>query len=150
MDAERIQSFVRALSLDSRRARFFSPIRELSPAQLELMTQMAFPAAVGLVAESADATRQLLGIAQYASDDEGPEFAVVVADAWQGRGLGGRLVRQLVELAGVAGFAFLRGFVLGGNAPMIGLAKSLGFTVAPDSDPMLVRVLKPLPRAMAG
>lgn len=148
-DGERIQSFVRALSLESRRARFFSPVRELSHAQLERMTQMAFPAAVGLVAERADATRELLAVAQYACDDEGPEFAVVVADAWQGRGLGARLVRQLVEIAGVAGFAVLRGFVLGSNAAMIGLARSMGFRVAADRDPRLVRIVKSLRRVAA-
>ena len=148
-DGERIQAFVRGLSLESRRARFFSPIRELSSEQLERMTQMAYPEAVGLVAETADATRQLVGIAQYASDDEGPEFAVVVADAWQARGVGRRLVRQLVALAGVAGFAALRGFVLGSNAAMLALARSIGFTVVPDRDPTLVRVSKVLPRAIA-
>ena len=148
-DGERIQAFVRGLSLESRRARFFSPIRELSSEQLERMTQLAFPETVGLVAETADATRQLVGIAQYASDDEGPEFAVVVADAWQARGIGRRLVRQIVALAGVAGFAVLRGFVLGSNAAMLTLARSIGFTLVPDRDPTLVRVSKVLPRAIA-
>jgi acetyltransferase len=148
-DGERIQAFVRGLSVESRRARFFSPIRELSSEQLERMTQLAFPETVGLVAETADATRQLVGIAQYASDDEGPEFAVVVADAWQARGVGRRLVRQIVALAGVAGFAVLRGFVLGSNAAMLTLARSIGFTVVPDRDPTLVRVSKVLPRAIA-
>jgi acetyltransferase len=146
-DSERIQKFVRGLSLESRRARFFSPIRELTPDQLERMTHIAFPEAVALVAESVDAKPEVLGIAQYASDDEGPEFAVVVADAWQRRGIGRWLVRQVVALAGVAGFPVLRGFVLVGNASMLALARSLGFELSADSDPELVRVVRRLPRA---
>ena len=149
-DGDRIQAMVRALSLESRRARFFAPVRELSPAQLERMTQLVFPGVVGIVAETADARRDLIGIAQYAADEDGPEFAVVVADAWQGRGVGRRLVGQLAALAGVAGFAVLRGFVLKSNAAMVGLAKSLGFLVSGDSDPSLYRVAKPLSRLRAG
>jgi acetyltransferase len=149
-DGERIQALVRSLSLESRRARFFAPVRELSREQLERMTELAFPGAVGIVAETVDARRDLLAIAQYAADEDGPEFAVVVADAWQGRGVGRRLVGQLAALAGVAGFAVLRGFVLRSNAAMIGLARSLGFTVSGDSDPELYRLAKPLARARAG
>jgi acetyltransferase len=149
-DAERIQALVRSLSLESRRARFFAPVRELSRTQLERMTELAFPGAVGIVAETVDARRDLLAIAQYAADGDGPEFAVVVADAWQGRGVGRRLVAQLAALAGVAGFAVLRGFVLRSNAAMIGLARALGFSVSADGDPALYRLVKPLDRARAG
>jgi len=150
-DGDRIQRLVRALSLESRRARFFSAIRELSRAQLERMTHMAFPATVALVAESrGPAKSDILAIAQYACDEEGPEFAVVVADSWQQCGIGGRLVRQLVALASVAGFSVLHGTVLASNTTMLALAKSLGFTLAADRDPTLVRVVKRLARARSG
>ncbi|MCU0804822.1 MAG: GNAT family N-acetyltransferase [Burkholderiales bacterium] len=149
-DGDRIQALVRSLSIESRRARFFAPVRELSRTQLERMTELAFPGTVGIVAETADARREMLAIAQYAADEDGPEFAVVVADAWHGRGVGRRLVGQLAALAGAAGFAVLRGFVLRSNAAMIGLARSLGFAVSADGDPALYRLVKPLGRARSG
>ena len=147
-DGDRIQQLVRRLSLESRRARFFSPIRELSPEQLERMTRMAFPEAVALVAESpGPGEPTIVATAQYACDEDGPEFAVLVDDSWHGRGIGRRLVRQLLAVAGIAGFPVLRGFVLASNAAMLALARSLGFALSADRDPTLVRVEKPLVRA---
>ncbi len=62
------------------------------------------------------------------------EFAVVVADAWQGRGLGHALMRMLVGCARRRGFRRLVGNVLAANAPMLALVARLGFESRPDPD----------------
>jgi acetyltransferase len=80
-------------------------------------------------------------MAQYALDDPASaEFALVVADAWQGQGLGRRLLERLLERAAEAGVRKLNGFVLADNAPMRALAARFGFDCTPDRDPELVRV----------
>ncbi|HUP07289.1 MAG TPA: GNAT family protein [Caldimonas sp.] len=55
------------------------------------------------------------------------EFAVLVEDRWQRRGLGERAVRSLVEAACRAGLRRLRGDVLRTNAAMLALMKRCGF-----------------------
>ena len=85
-DAETIQEFVRRLSVTSRRLRFFSPIRDLTPAMLVYLTESAGGGQV-LLAEAHDGeTWCVVALAQYAlGDDDGTcELAFVVADAWQG------------------------------------------------------------------
>ena len=140
-DAPRVQEFVRRLSLESRRMRFFSPINELSPLQLERATSGGGPEDVNLGAF--DAAGRIVGLAQYSVDDDASaEFGVVVDDALQRSGLGTRLIGRLLERARERGLAALSGVVLGDNWPMLSLAAKLGFELSEDADPTLMRVEK--------
>jgi acetyltransferase len=142
-DAPLVQAFVRRLSAESRRRRFFAPINELAPGQLERVTSGAGPNDLNLGAF--DAAGRIVGLAQYAAEDgESAEFGVVVDDALQRSGLGTRLMRRLLETARKRGLAALNGFVLYDNRPMLGLAAKLGFDFAADRDPALTRVELPL------
>jgi len=147
-DAEAIQAFVRGLSDDARRRRFFSPIRELHPDALKRMTEVDHAREEVLLAVVHEAAREtVVGIAQYAVQADGPacEFAVVVADGWQGHGLGRRLTERLLDAARRAGIARAEGDVLPANRPMVGLARAMGFDLAhsPD-DPTVLRIARPL------
>jgi acetyltransferase len=139
-DAERVQDFVRRLSPQSRRERYFSAIRELTPRQLERTTQPHDPRDLSLGAFHADA---LIGVAEYAAG----EFGVAVADEWQGSGLGRELLRRLVAHAEHQSAPALHGLVNAGNRAMLRLAASFGFRSARDADPDLVRVELPLSHA---
>jgi len=82
----------------------------------------------------------LIGVARYVRDKADPsaEFAIVVADSWQGRGIGGRLLAKLAEVARRRGLKRLYGEILATNRPMLGLVRKLGFTLARHAhDPTL-------------
>lgn len=145
-DAEAVQRFVRALSPAARRRRFFGAIAELSPAQLDRLTVVRDPRDASLVALSAHAGEpRIVAMAQYAADDSpAAEFALVVADDWQGQGLGARLLGMLVARAAEAGLRAMTGSVLVENGPMLALAATLGFTVSPGADRHVVSVARPL------
>jgi acetyltransferase len=84
----------------------------------------------------------LIGVARYVRDNADPsaEFALVVADSWQGRGIGGRLLAKLAEVARRRGLERLHGEILAINRPMLGLVRKLGFTLARhEHDPTLTR-----------
>lgn len=146
-DAPSVQAFVRMLSPLARRRRFLGALSELSPAQLDRLVRPHDPRDLSLVAVSArPAGGHVVAMAQYALDDaSSAEFALVVGDAWQGQGLGERLLERLLARAAGAGVHRMGGFVLAGNAPMLALAAKLGFDCAPDRDPELVRIEKRLP-----
>jgi acetyltransferase len=62
------------------------------------------------------------------------EFAIVLSDDWQGRGLGRRLLGELIAAAQRGGVRRLYGTTLLENAAMIALAQSLSFVVTNDPD----------------
>ncbi|MGA2028385.1 MAG: GNAT family N-acetyltransferase [Syntrophobacteraceae bacterium] len=57
------------------------------------------------------------------------EFAVIVADRWQGTGLGMKLMERVIEIARENGVKTLSGDVLAENGRMLGLVKKMGFNI---------------------
>jgi len=147
-DREPLQQFVRSLAPESRRTRFFSPIRELPDALLDAMTHPVDARESVLVATDGNAVApRIVAMAQYASSDTGPdcEVAVVVADEVQGQGLGARMMERLVAIARRAGFRRAIGDVLRNNRAMLTLARRSGFEIQRHpGDPDLTRIVRPL------
>ena len=145
-DVSAAQRFVRGLSERSRRNRFFAPVRELLPDQLDRLTRWRPPGELVLVGETAEgAGSRIVAMAQYAvCEGCDAEFAVVVDDAWQRQGLGITLLGELAEQAGRAGLAALVGFVLADNWPMLELLARLDCELVADRDPYLIRAVKRL------
>jgi RimJ/RimL family protein N-acetyltransferase len=94
---------------------------------------------VALVAVDGDADgagQRIVGGGRFAwtpGKDIG-EFAVTIADDWQGIGLARHIMETLISLARARGLRRLEGYVLPDNTGMRGLAGRLGFadTVCPD------------------
>jgi acetyltransferase len=86
-----------------------------------------------------------IGVARVAVDPDGDsgEFAIVVADAWQNRGVGKRLMCELLRAARALGLKEVWGDILASNRRMSALMASLGFTMrASPDDPLLWRAVK--------
>ena len=64
----------------------------------------------------------------------GAEFAVSVAEPWQGKRLASRMLRQAACRAAAAGVRRMVGETLATNEQMLPLARKAGFTVAPSPD----------------
>jgi len=130
LDAPAEQAFVRALSPHSRLRRFHFGLRELPPPLLRAMTEVDHDSHVAIVAEAFDDADEatIVADARYVrSDDQREaEFAIAVADAWQGVGLGRVLMARLACHAERHGVRRMVGDVLPGNAPMFAIAASLG------------------------
>jgi acetyltransferase len=140
-----IDEFVRALSPASRQRRFHAGIRELPPSWLERMTHPDACHELALVAiASLDGRELCVGEARYVLGDDldnEREFALAVADDWQGRGIGRTLLHSLGRHAARHGVGQLVGDVLRDNLPMIELARGLGYAVRHHpADARLLRV----------
>ncbi|MDD5175568.1 MAG: bifunctional acetate--CoA ligase family protein/GNAT family N-acetyltransferase [Sterolibacterium sp.] len=143
-DASLVQEFVKGLSPESKYLRFMNTIRELSQSQLARLTQMDYDREMAFVATvQQDDREQEIGVARYAinPDGESCEFAIVVADAWQGKGLARRLMGELVEAAkNHDGLKYMYGEFLAENRRMLRFVTDLGFVLcAHPEDPGLKR-----------
>ena len=143
-DSEIEQSFVRGLSDESRYNRFMDTLRELSPRLLAHFTRVDYDRQMALIAVTGkDGGEIQVGVARYVADDDRmrAEFAIVIADGWQHKGLGTRLMQALMAAARGAGIRLLHGTVLASNHKMLRLMAQLGFSAQFDGqDPRVKRV----------
>ncbi|HEY9198438.1 MAG TPA: bifunctional acetate--CoA ligase family protein/GNAT family N-acetyltransferase [Gammaproteobacteria bacterium] len=147
-DAQIEQAFVRGLSAQTKYFRFMQSLQELSREELIRLTQIDYHRELALIATvHENGTEVEIGVTRYAMNPDGEscEFALVVADAWQQRGIGSRLMQALMEAARSRGFRTMEGEVLASNQPMLALVRDLGFNVrtSPD-DPAVKRVSRAL------
>ncbi|MGH8766972.1 MAG: GNAT family N-acetyltransferase [Burkholderiales bacterium] len=142
------QDFVHNLSDESRYFRFFNAVRDLSETALTRFTQVNYEREMALIAVISENGRETeIGVARYAINPDGTscEFAIVVADAWQRKGIGSKLMHSLMDAAGSRGLETMEGRVLAGNTRMLALMDALGFTIdASAGDPSLRHVVKNL------
>jgi acetyltransferase len=125
------RDFVVGLSAGTRYQRLLSG-RQLLPDELRRLTDIDYRCELALVALAGEAgENRIVGVARYVRDDgieaPGCDFALVVADAWQGRGVGELLLRRLLDAAVDDGIRVVAGITLSTNTGMLKLAKRLGF-----------------------
>ncbi|MFN0298863.1 MAG: GNAT family N-acetyltransferase, partial [Burkholderiales bacterium] len=136
-DARMELAFVEGLSDQSRYYRFFSAQNTLSPKMLARLTQVDYDHELALIAlHNGAGGDEMVGVARYMplADGKSCEFAVTVADALHGRGLGTLLMRRLVDAACDSGFETMVGEILAGNEKMLRLARALGFKGEPHPE----------------
>ena len=125
-DAERDRRFFGGLSERSRYQRFMNYLSELPAPMLARFTQIDYDRELALVVLD---DGEIVAVGRYAPNADGrtAEFALVVGDAWQGKGLGRALLERLVTAARDAGYEALYGHILEANRDMLELARHLGF-----------------------
>lgn len=116
-DADRLLRFHHTLSPETTRWRFFTFHPELSTDELHRFTNVDHRNREALVAIVDD---EIVGVARWDRlDDRRAEVAFVIADAWQGRGLGGALFGALAVHARRAGVDHFVAETLGDNQRML-------------------------------
>jgi acetyltransferase len=105
--------------------------RQLSSGELRRFTSIDTTREVALIAVVNDAggPRQV-GAARCVDDGarRSAEFAIVLSDDWQRRGLGVVLLSALIDAARLHGVRRLEAITLAENRGMLNLARKLGFT----------------------
>lgn len=125
-DEALLDGFVRRLSREDVRMRFFGPLRELSHEMAARLTQIDYDREMAFLLLDGD---MLLGVGRLAADPgfEQAEFALVVASDRQGRGYGTLLLTHVLHYAKSRGIKRVTGHVLRENDKMLALVKRLGF-----------------------
>jgi GNAT superfamily N-acetyltransferase len=126
-DRERLCDLWDRLSPATRMRRFNSAVPCPGPALLDAMLDVDGRDRAALAAVDGD---DIVAVARYAAGpgERTAEVAIVVADDWQRRGLGTRLLTELFGLAARNGFEELWGTTGLANEPLLRLV----YDVAPD------------------
>ena len=132
-DLELERQFVSRLSPATGYQRLMSA-RTPSLDELKRFTDIDPTREMALIATTmVDGRERQIGAARYVKSEAVPgeaEFAIVLADAWQRRGLGRKLLAALLHAARRDGVRRAVATTLSTNEPMLALARKLGFTLA--------------------
>jgi acetate---CoA ligase (ADP-forming) len=124
-------------SIESRRARFLGTFN-LDESNVHRFTDLDPDLQYGIVATRGRGEKEkIIGVARYERDPEQrehAEFAALIEDRYQGRGIGTALVRQVAQAAADAGVRTLTGDILSDNVRMLNLVRELGLEYHSDRD----------------
>lgn len=136
-DAAIERSFVSGLSERTRYNRLLGGAMKITDAYIRSLIEIDWSRDIALAAITMlDNAEVIIGVGRYVldADDRSCEFALVIADAWQGRGIGHRMLEKLLAVARARGLKVMRGEVLSTNQSMLKLARRLGFKLARHPD----------------
>ena len=97
-DGPRLRALAQRCSPETLYLRFFSPITDISERWLTHFTDVDYDRRVALVATNG---ADIVGVARYdrTGETHQAEYAIIVEDAWQHRGLGTAMTSALIEVA---------------------------------------------------
>ena len=110
---------------------------------LARLTQIDYDREMAFVATVHQGDKEVeIGVCRYSgnADQESCEFAVVVADEWQRRGLGRKLMGVLIETARDRGLKYMTGMFLAKNEDMLRFVKELGFVLSNDPEEKTIKL----------
>ena len=129
----------KSFSQQSVRFRFFRMIKEADHAMRVRYCNIDYDREMGIVAEiEENGVKRFLGVTRIIlppGETDEAEFALIVADKWQRRGLGSEFLDFTFEIAKKKGVKRIVGEVLKDNTPMISLCKEKGFDILRSEDP---------------
>jgi acetyltransferase len=143
-DMDRVQSYVRALSRESRRNRFLGAVNELSPAELKRLSDLDRVGSAMLITElQIDGEHLMIGEARYAMTGDTCEVALSVSDSWQRHGIGSALLEILERCACDLKAREIVADAFQSNEAVKRLTTKFGFAIRPVvGDARLARMVK--------
>jgi len=135
-DADIEREFIEGLSPRSSHLRFMGGVRRASDEMVRYFTDIDYVRHMALIATlPEDGRERQVAVGRYFTLEDGQscEFALVVADTWQGKGIGYAIMTDLIREAGRKGLLKMIGSILADNDRMITLVRDLGFDVS-ESD----------------
>ena len=142
-DAQLMIDLFDDLSPETIYLRFFSPIKRISRSMLIKLTQIDYDREIALIAfTGSEQERKILGVARiiFLPDGRHAEFAIVLSDAWQGKGIGKKLLHHALVCAASYGIEEVWGPVISSNTGMLRLGEQLGFHIERDTDTSEYRI----------
>ena len=141
-DASLYPDFLREVTAEDLRLRFFAPMREVNHELLDKLINYDPAHAMAFVAVD-EKTRKMLGVVRLHDDASGEdaEFAILVRSRLKSHGVGWLLMKHMIEFARHKGLKTVRGQVLSENTAMLAMCAELGFHITDDSNDFSVKTV---------
>ncbi|MFG1427529.1 bifunctional acetate--CoA ligase family protein/GNAT family N-acetyltransferase [Roseixanthobacter glucoisosaccharinicivorans] len=122
------------------RMRFLGSLKDFPHLLAARLSQIDYDREMALVA--VDAAGAFLGVVRIIADpdNETAEYAIMVRSDMKGKGLGYRLMNEIIAYGRQRGLKMIYGDVLRENQPMMHMAQDLGFVSKPGEDYTVMRV----------
>jgi acetyltransferase len=124
-------------SEETLKGRYFQRLKNLTHDMLMRLCNIDYDREIAIVAEIKETQKKRLvgaGRLMIEPDFRSGEFAVVIHDDYQAKGLGYKLIDMLIGIAQEKGLEKFMGYVLTNNQKMLRLVRKLGFTVEDTPD----------------
>ena len=133
-DEPQIHEFLKHVTSQDLRLRFFAPMKVFPHEFIARLTQLDYARAMAFVAFD-EGTNALVGVVRVHSDSiyENGEYAILLRSDLKGRGLGWALMQLIIEYAKSEGLKRISGQVLQENSAMLNMCRELGFAVKSDA-----------------
>lgn len=131
------KELIDGLSVQSSRYRFFHVTKEASEKMIDDFCDIDYKNEMAIIAEyNSDGRKRNVGVVRLFMDTglETGEFAILVADDFQGSGLGTKFMETLIDIGRTKGLKSIYGTVLAENTKMLALMREFGFDVSDNSD----------------
>lgn len=142
-DEPLVSDFLSKCSEETIYFRYFRLIKKWTHEMLIRFTQNDYDREMGLMAIGRPPGPEVMvGVCRLVieANRETAEFAIIVADQWQGKGLGPKLMEEVIAIARERGVNLLWGEVLATNQPMLEMVKRLGFSLTRQTESQTFRV----------
>ncbi|MFH1234976.1 MAG: bifunctional acetate--CoA ligase family protein/GNAT family N-acetyltransferase [Candidatus Diapherotrites archaeon] len=146
-DEHRHLAMLKKFSPKTVRQRFFHMIRDWDHEALTRYCFNDYDREIAIVAERGKGDkRELLGVVRIMGDPgkDTSEFAIVVTDEWQKKGLGTIMLRYIMEIARKKGLSKIWGHVFVDNAELVSILRKENFTFKSSEDTGVYYVEKSL------
>jgi len=145
-DGDRLHAFYEKANAADMRLRFFMSRREVPHSELARFSQIDYDremAFIALAPADSEGRQVMVGEVRAVCDPDNreAEFAIQVASAWQGKGVGRFLIAKLLRYLRERGTAEVAGQCLPENGRMIELARRAGFEVESGADTVSMRLV---------
>ncbi len=136
-DEDLVEGLLRNCSEETLYFRYFQRLKSFPHSFLIRFTQNDYDREIGMAAIGVPPGPELMmgvGRIVMSPDRETAEFATIVADPWHGKGLGEKLISEVIKIAKDCGVKRLWGEILAANEPMLRLVAKFGFDIKPAVD----------------
>ncbi len=146
-DEARMLELFKSFSQHTIRQRFFHMVKEMNHETLARYCFNDYDREIAIVGElGRGKKRKLIGVVRLMKDfaSESAEFAVVVTDEWQKKGLGTTMVKYIQKIARERGIKKIWGHVLVDNTEMVSILKKEKFSFSKQPGTGIFHVEKEL------
>ena len=129
LDGNQAKEFRGKLSVESVYDRFLGYIPKISKKLVDRLTNIDYSSEMAIVAEvNNENEKEVIAVGRIASDEHSAvDFAIIIADDWQGRGLGTILTAYLIDVAKEMKFEKIYATVFTRNKGMLEILRRKDF-----------------------